>query len=144
MAGIVTQVLVDLEPAGISTGGKAKLLKFSWTADASDGTVPNTVTNDAITAAIRGMNVTQITTNPGTTAPTAGYDIAINDEDGIDIAGGVLANRSATVSERVVPKADEANSIFGPVLVNGTLTLAISGNVVNSAVGVVKVFLERS
>lgn len=143
MAGSVTQTLEVKEPTGISTGGKAKVLTFSWTADAADGSVPDTAVNVANLAAIQGMLIHQITTNPGAVAPTAGYDIVINDDDGIDIAGGALTNRSATVSERVVPKADVANSIFGPVPVGDSLTLQITGNLVNGATGTVKLFLYR-
>ena len=49
---------------------------------------------------VRGWYLYNVTTNPGT-APTAAYDITLV-SDGEDIAGGLLADRSATATETVV------------------------------------------
>lgn len=135
-AGTITQALTNLGSTG------AKVLTFTCTASADAATYPSTDTSTEITAAILGMCIAEVRTNPGGTAPTAAYDIVINDTDGIDLMGGALANRSATASERVVP-ALNAVGTYGSTLIDGTLTLVITNNAVNSAGIVVKVFLTR-
>jgi len=63
--------------------------------------------------------------DPGTTAPTANYDIAFNDEYGMDIFGGAMENRSATDEEQAVPLIGGA---YGSRYVCGQLTLSITNN----------------
>ena len=136
-AGTVTQKLDKYNNANM------RVLTFSWTGDASNGTVPSTATSTAITADIAGWYVYSIETNPGAVAPTTLYDIVINDAEGFDIAGGMLANRSATATEKVLPRLDTTNNIYGGVLVDGALTLAISNQSVVSATGTVKLVLTK-
>lgn len=145
-AGSVTQTLTAQEPAGISTGGQVQLLTFSFTGDAGDGKVPSTATSTDITAAIQGMCIYEVITNPGATKPTDNYDIVLNDVDGVDMMGGTLANRDETNSERAVPllmSTTNGTEIAGCSLVNGTMTLVITNTIVHSATGTVKVFLKR-
>lgn len=52
---------------------------------------------DAKTFDVLGFYLYSVTTNPGT-APTADYDITLV-ADGEDIAGGLLADRSATATQ---------------------------------------------
>ena len=87
------------------------------------------------TFAISG-EVLRITTDPGATAPTTLYDAVINDVDGFDVGGGLLANRSATVTESVGPVANATGSSF---FVDGTLELVIS-NAGNAKVGMVRLY----
>ena len=136
-AGSVTQAIKNYP------NGNMKTVTFSWTGDASDGSVPSTATNTAITTEIAGWYVYAIVTDPGAVPPTTLYDIVINDANGFDIAGGQLANRSATVTERVIPKLDATASLYGGVLVDSTLTLVITGQSVNSATGTVKLMLSK-
>ena len=136
MAGTVTQK-VDKFPGR----NGFKVLTFSWTGAADDGTVPSTATSAAITAEIAGCYIAEARTNPGTTAPTALYDIVINDTDGIDLMGGALANRSATLSERAIPIM--ADGVYGSTAVDGALTMVITNQAVHSATGTVKIFLEE-
>lgn len=114
------------------------MLTWTCTGDASDGTLPATTSN------FRGNNIDgyiyQVVTDPGTTAPTASYDITITDASGADIMGGVLADRSATASEQAVPKI---GALYGPRRVNGTMTLNVTNNSVTAAGIVVKVFGYR-
>lgn len=135
MAGTITQSYEIMPNSNVS------VLTFTCTADSSDGSFPSTDTSSAITAAIKGMSITEVRTNPGSTAPTANYDIVLNDTDGIDLMGGALANRSATASERVVPVVQ--TGIYGDSPVDGAITLAITNNSVNSATLTVKVFFSR-
>ena len=145
-AGSVTQTLTAQEPAGISTGGQVQLLTFYFTGSADDGTVPSTATSTDITAAIQGMCIYEVITNPGATKPTDNYDIVLNDADGADMMGGTLADRDETNSERAVPllmTTKLGTEVFGCSLVNGAMTLVITNQNVHSATGTVKVFLKR-
>jgi len=132
--GTCTQAYALIPTSNIST------ITYTCTASADDASFPSTATSTDITAAIKGMYIIEARTNPGT-APTAAYDIVINDADGIDLMGGTMADRSATVSQRSIPAL--STGVYGGTAVDGVLTLAISGNSNNSAVVVVKVFLTR-
>ena len=121
-AGTVTQVLTPNNRTGVHK------LVFAYVADSGGGSVPATASN----APIDGY-VFLVTTNPGTTAPTANYDITLTDTDGVDIMAGDLADRSATVSE-------QEDAAYGSRYVEGILTLTITNNSVNSAVGTVNVY----
>lgn len=134
-AGTVTQTLEKIQ------GTNLAVLTFSWTGDASDGTVPSTDTSAAISAAIKGMGIIEVRTTPGATAPTALYDITLSNADGLDLMGGALANRSATLAEAVLPQ-NAAGDQFARGI-DSALTLAISNNSVHSATGTVKVILSR-
>ena len=114
------------------------VVTFSCVGSADDGSFPATSTS---ATTLRGFYITEVRTNPGSTAPQADYDIAINDSDGIDLMGGTLANRSATLSERAVPLL--TTGAYGVTPIDGAITLAVTGNNVHSAITVVKVFLLK-
>ena len=120
-----------------------RILTFAWTGDSVTGVVPSTTTSTAITADIAGWYVYAIETNPGSVAPTASYDIVVNDVESLDIAGGMLANRSATATEKITPRLDSTYSIFGGVLLDSTLTMIITNQNVASATGTVKLLLSK-
>lgn len=68
---------------------------IDWTS-ASDGSV-------TATARVSGTLIKAVT-NPGATAPSANYDIAITDDEGIDILAACqssLANRHTSTTEQV-------------------------------------------
>ena len=111
-----------------------KELIWAWIADASDGTVPSTVSDITVTGYIM-----YALTDPGSPAPTALYDIALNDADGVDVFGGELGNRSAAASEQAMPKIGNA---YGDRVSNSILTMVLSNNSVNSAVGELKVYVR--
>jgi hypothetical protein len=73
-----------------------KRVTWDWVCDAS-GNVSGTDTK-----ALNG-EVLRFVTNPDAVAPTDNYDITLNDEDGFDIANGLLANRDTLNTEQVVP-----------------------------------------
>ena len=75
----------------------------------------------------------EIRTSPGSVAPTTLYDIRLNDEWGIDLAGGTLANRSASEPQKVTPW----------FTVSDPIVLTITGNSQNYAQTVIKIFLSR-
>lgn len=113
--------------------GSIHALTFEWTAH-TDGSF----TNYTAQYAVNGF-ILYLETDPGTPAPQASYDIELLDTAGADMAGGVLANRSATDTEIKRPLLDSA-AYEVPVI--GPLTLKISGNNVNGAKGTVKVFYK--
>jgi hypothetical protein len=80
------------------------------------------------TYGIRGWYLYNVTTNPGT-APTAAYDITLV-VDGEDVAGGKLADRSATATETVVI----ASSTIGYFMMDGAMSITFAGNTANPSV----------
>lgn len=94
-----------------------KSITWTWTSDAS-GDVSGTDTKYIAGEALRWV------TNPGAAAPTANYDIVVNDVDGVDIAAGVLANRHTTTSEQAYPAAATYHVFDGPL----SLVVSNAGN----------------
>lgn len=115
-----------------------RMLQFTCTADATNGSYPSTVTTDQIDGFIEAVVV-----NPGSPAPQALYDITLTDADDLEVTGSVLGDRSATVTSRNIPKNDTVNNTFGQRFTRGKLTLAITNNNVNSAVTVISVYVSR-
>jgi hypothetical protein len=133
MAGTTTVSSSFIE-MGFSRSIRAQKISVSFVADAADGSVPNT------TLTLNGY-LMKIVTNPGSTAPTDNWDIQINDEHGVGVTAATTDNRDTTTSEQVYPTITGATA---PVWVVGTHTLVISGNSVNSATGVVDIYLKDS
>ena len=92
MAGSISYAYDDPKPQH----GKNHKVTATWTSDSS-GDV-----NGVEKVDIRGT-IQAIVTDPSATAPSANYDVVINDDEGIDVAGGLLANRHTSTTERVVP-----------------------------------------
>jgi acyl-coenzyme A synthetase/AMP-(fatty) acid ligase len=92
-----------------------KKMVWVWTSDGS-GDVSGTDTG-----IINGTPL-RFVTNPSATAPSANYDIVINDEDGVDIAVGELANRHTSNSEQVLTGGDAKDG----AAFNGPLSLVVS------------------
>jgi hypothetical protein len=105
-----------------------KRLVINATADASDGSFPNTSLKKL------GPGFLQpVITNPGSTAPTDNYDIKIlhPSDSTADAAGSTLIDRDTTNTEIA---ATTISGMAAPVFIgSGTYTLAITGNSVNSA-----------
>jgi len=96
--------------------------RFTWTCT-DLGVVSEAFTAEE-KARVFGMYLFLIVTNPSATAPTTLYDITLVDDEDLDIAGGVLANRSATVTEQEVPKL--GSTVYGDRIVDGGLTVTIA------------------
>jgi hypothetical protein len=112
-----------------------KTVVWTWTSDAS-GDVSGTDTKPISGELLR------IVTNPGATAPTDNYDVVINDADGVDVAGGLLANRDTANSEQVIPVLETtvgANTYAHRPVVDGPLSLVIS-NAGNAKQGVLTLY----
>jgi hypothetical protein len=109
------------------TIGNVRKVVFTCTADAANGSFPST----AITLPIEGR-LLALETNPGATAPTDNYDIAITDAEGLDVLQGVGANRD-TANTEMAAVIFASTSVNPVVDESDTLTLAITNNSVNSA-----------
>lgn len=120
MAGTVT---VTHYPVGV-----IRRIVVDWVADAADGSVPATALPQ-----IEGR-LLALATNPGSTAPTANYDITLPSAEGDDRLCGAGANRHTSNSEIAVV-AFASSSVHPPVDGDETLTFTLANNSVNSALG---------
>ncbi len=137
MAGTITQ---KMQSWGSSRNGTWVMhFTLTCTGDSSDGSFPATVLG--YKRAIRGARLEAMETNPGTTAPTALYDVTLTDDGGYDLLGGAGANRSATVTERVIPVL--GTGTYGTASVNGDTTVNITNNSVNSAGIVIDLWFSK-
>jgi len=124
-----------------------KKLTITWTMEASTATLTAVDTDSAITAELMGHFAFMCVVNPGTTAPTASYDVILEDSAGADLFGGTLDACSATVTETFFPLlagTAGADGNYGPRLINSAITFDIENNSVNAALGVVEVFFSRN
>ena len=125
-AGTVTQTHYTI--------GNIRKIVFTCTADASDGSFPST----ALTAKIEGRLIA-LETDPGSTAPTDNYDIAITNGAGADVLQGLGANRD-TANTETAQIVVSGTSLRPTVDESETLTLAITNNSVNSATIVITLY----
>lgn len=113
-------------------GGVKKVL-ISWTSDDSTGAVTGT-TRKIVGTLIKGV------TDPGATAPTDDYDIAITDEEGVNVFASCvdtspLGDRDTANSEAAYfMLSDGTASIAAFPVVCDVLTVAVS-NAGNSKQG---------
>lgn len=97
---VVSSVTSYADPAGRIS---KKAITISWTADDGDPDAGvSSITINPATYQIKGWYWYEAITNPGSTAPTDNYDIVVTDTDGVDVSGGLLADRDSTNSERVL------------------------------------------
>lgn len=123
------------------TTGPIKRIIADWTSDDTTGAVSGT------TVKVSGR-VIKAVTDPGATAPSANYDIAITDEESFDIltaCAGTLANRHTSNTEEVyffIKNADAAPlSMATHPTVCDKLTIAVT-NAGNSKVGQIILYVE--
>lgn len=100
--------------------GMMRKLTYTCTADASDGSFPSTASLPQFGWVLR------IDVVPGATNPTSGWAATLKDSSGIDITNGGIVSLSESTASAV--KLDGARG-----WTRGTLTLAVTGNSVNSA-----------
>lgn len=118
-------------------GGEGKIEEHLWTWTADDAT--GAITAEPSEEVITGW-VMQAEVDPGSTAPTALYDITITNSGGADIFGTELNELSATEYEFFVPYVNGTNR---EVWVNSILTFNATGNSVNSATGTLKLTVRK-
>jgi len=103
MAGSASTITYDDGQDRTGRHGAIRKILIDWTSDDATGAVT------ATTAKIVGR-LLKVVTDPGTPAPDANYDIAITDEESVDVLSGLggtggtapsLANRHTTTTEVV-------------------------------------------
>jgi hypothetical protein len=83
---------------------------------------------------VRGYFLYSVTTDPGTSAPTADYDITLM-VDGEDIAGGLLADRSATNTETVLIAPTTKGY---PIMGDSAMAVTFANNTANPSTIVIR------
>ena len=112
---------------------------YAWTSDAS-GNVER-YTTSAINGAL--VNV-EIVPDSGGSAPTANYDLVINDASGVDVLAGGGGNLSATVPSRLRPHFSQTISAVSypfEVCVYEQLQIVIS-NAGNAKSGTIIIYVR--
>lgn len=135
MAGSISVTSDSIVNVGYSDKKRVRKVVIDWTGDASDGTVPNLTVKNLYGYVVKAI------TNPGSTAPTANYDIALGDpeDSSLDALGSALANRHTSTTEQVYPTVSGAAI---PIwLDKGDYTLSISNNSATSATGRIILYL---
>jgi hypothetical protein len=130
-SGTVTTTLAQ---QGANTG--VYTYSIAWTADGDGALSPVQIEADNFTK-IHGLFLVQVETIPGGTAPTALYDIAINDTDGADLLGGAGADRSATLPEIAYP------SVISKVIAN-RFSVVLTSNTQAGATGTIRLYFSRT
>jgi hypothetical protein len=131
---------------GVTKSGAQASLTFTCTASSVDNSFPTggtSITNSVNTAAIRGYYITEVLTSPGGTAPTDGTAVALNtgDSPAWDTLGAVGVC-SSTITKRFAAAAVTLPSgALVQKTIDTTLTVAITGNSVPSAIVKVKIIL---
>ena len=113
------------------TIGNIRKVVATCVADAADASFPDTVLPP-----IEGR-LLSLATNPGGTAPTANYDVTVENQHGADVLQGVGANRHTSNTEQV-PVLYSGTGTHPAVDESDTLTLKIANNAVNGAQTVVE------
>lgn len=115
-----------------------RYIAFTCTADAVDNTFPAVTT-------LRNIEgyIFMVITNPGAPALTDDYDITLTDTDGLEVTGGLLANRDQAVTELVIPKVDLVAGLYGPRYVKGKVGLEISNNAVAGGKVVITIYIAQ-
>jgi len=117
----------------LQAGGEINVLQMTWTTDSSGNF---TATDTAYP--IEGY-LMLVETDPSATAPTAAYDIVLNNANGVDVMGGALGDRSATATEMTLPLL---NGSYTMLPVPGVLTMDVT-NAGNSKSGVIRIYFVR-
>tara|TARA_Y100000310_G_C20127341_1_gene554235 strand:+ start:130 stop:531 length:402 start_codon:yes stop_codon:yes gene_type:complete len=131
MAGTVTQALTTVTDS-------VKVATLTCTGDASDGSYPAT-TLTVIPRNDIGGRLLQIISDPGATAPTDNWDVTLTNGGG-DMLLGLGANRDTANTEVAVLNTNGAHPVYAGT---DTLILNISGNSVNSAGIVIRVYFTE-
>lgn len=133
MAGTITKTSDEMIEQGFQSSIRVRKIVYSFVGDAADGSVP---ASSAV--AINGY-IIKVVTNPGSTAPTDNWDLAINDADGADVLAGAGADRDTSNSETIYLAATVAST---PAWCEGSHTVVVTGNSVNSATGTITIYVK--
>ncbi len=117
-----------------------KTIEWTFTGSADDGSVPDLVIPAADLYFMAGKSFYMAETIPGTTAPTADYDITIEDASG-DLFGGALSNRSATAREFARPLVNGKEDVLP--YDGRAVMVKVAGNSEHSATATLRLFMWR-
>lgn len=110
---------------------RAQRMYFTLTCTGASGIAAYTFSPQ--TYGVRGWFLFNVSTDPGTSAPTDQYDITLL-VDGEDIAGGLLLNRSATATQTVMI----APTTIGPYMVDQPIVITFANETAESSTIVMK------
>jgi len=85
---------------------QVRVLNWDWTSDGAGGA---TATTTRVYGAILGRVIT--VPAHGADAPVAAYDLAIYDEDGVDVLEGAGADRSNSLAQTIKPETYVASGL---------------------------------
>jgi len=122
-AGTVTQIAESVPFRNIT------IFEFVWTADAADASIPQTSSEIDLDGWI--FQAVAIPGEGDGVSPSAGYDVLVEDDDGVDLLTGQLVNCASGIPKMCT----------GEVYCDGKVNVNISGNSVNSASGTLKLFV---
>lgn len=132
MAGTVTQAIT-------SEVDHIKVATLTATADASDASFPATTLTVLPRNGIGGRLLQMITDPDGDTAPQDNWDVTLTN-GGADMLLGAGANRDTANTEVAVLESNGAHPVYAGT---DTLIVNISGNNVNSAGIVIKLYFAE-
>lgn len=142
MAGSSMAFTYDDGVDGAGLRSRVRRVIAAWVSDSATGAVSGT------TRKLTGRLVKAVTVPSGTAAPTDNYDIALTDEQSVDVLAGVLngiGNRDTANTEEVYFfNKDGAGTglIAANPIVSSTITVAIT-NAGNSKAGTIYLYLEE-
>jgi hypothetical protein len=122
-------------------GSDSKLFYADYTLTANSSGAYSQTTHS--TDIVNGF-VYKVRTAPGAGAysPTDSYDITLTDSSGLDIMGGALADRSATIVQWETPLASD-NTSFVEAPVQGPLFINIGNNSTPAATVTLRLYILR-
>jgi hypothetical protein len=133
---------VAVTPAIVGNGYNMETLTFTCVDDSNGAGIPDTTTNAAITKFISSWYLFKVNIVGGTTGPTAGSNIYINDASGIDLLGGngvaQMPGNSAKASLFC-----SVNSLPALQPITGALTLHVTSDIVHSGTYTVTLILVK-
>ena len=107
------------------------IITFTCTSH-TDGTIPNTDSDDANTEIMKGKQLIAVITKPGTTAPEAA-DVLIKNEGGRDLLGGKGTNLIHATAEQSCTPYNTFTSCWEYPFIYGPLTLDVNNQSNNGA-----------
>lgn len=131
MAAVVS--FTDQKPNKRSRGGSLGKLIGTWLSH-TDGVA--TISGIPFNGTIR-----RIVSNPGSAAPSANWDFTITDDDSLDLAAGLGANRHTSNTEEFVPLKGDGTVTESPVAAVGLISINVT-NAGSGKDGVITVYYE--
>lgn len=133
MAGVVTQTHERVTK-------NYYIITFTCTSH-TDGTIPNTDSDDANTEIMKGKQLIAVITRPGGTAPDAA-DVLIKNEGSRDLLGGKGTGLIHATAEQSCTPYNTFTSCWEYPIIYGPLTLDVDNQVTNGATYTVELHVK--